>query len=301
MKECEYMKKFIISVFVVIFLIGLSWFLILKFQFDKVSISEEQQVDVRNIKWISIQTDSADMKIIPYEGDKISVSVSGEMSKKLNEQYRLNIIENGDKLEILYLPEGNKLGILLGSEKDVDVTVSLPNKVYRELMISSASGDIDSKGIKAENLGIESSSGEVILQDSQLEGNLIIQSTSGDVLLEQNKINEFTIESSSGKVDFVDVTSNNGQIQTVSGKVIVVLQEAMNDLHIKTTSGDIDTSFEQNPKSLTFKYKGTSGKPILELDGIVYEVKNEHHVVGMIGNGENILTVESASGDFTAK
>lgn len=286
---------------VVIFLIGFSGFLFLKSQFNKVTISEEQEIDFKKIKWISVQTYSADMEIIPNSGDKVSVSVSGEIRKKLKEQYRLNVNENGDKLEILYLREDYNLGISFGSDKNVDLTVSLPEKVYSELMLSSVSGDIVAKGINAENLEIESSSGDVTVQDSQFEGNATIQSISGDVLLAQNEIDEFKIESSSGKVDLDDVTSRDGQIQTVSGKVMVTMQKAMNDLRIKSTSGDIDTSFEKAPESLTVNYKGTSGKPDIHLDGMVYENKDEHHVVGIIGNGENTLTVESTSGDFTAK
>lgn len=300
MKECEDMKKIMMCVGGAIFLIGLTGFLFWQFQFNKVSISEQQEIDVKNIKGVSVQTYTADMKILSNSGDKISVSVDGEISKKHKEQYRLSVIENGDKLEILYLRE-DKLGILFGSDKDIDVTVSLPEKVYRDLMLSAVSGDIDVKGIMAENFGTHSSSGDVTIQDSRSEGNTTIQSTSGDVLLAQNEFNEFTIESKSGKVELIDVNSRNGQIQTVSGKVLVAIQEAMNDLRITSTSGDIDTSFEKEPISLSVKYKGSSGKPDIHLAGMVYEIKDEHHVVGMVGNGEKTLTVKSTSGDFTAK
>lgn len=288
------------SVVVAIFLIGLSGFLFWKFQYNQVSISEEQEIDVRNIKSVSVQTDTEDMKILPKSGNKISVSVSGEISEKHKEQYRLSVIENGGKLEILYLRE-DKLGISFGSDKDLDVTVSLPEKVYHDLMLSTVSGDIVVKGIKGENLEIESSSGDVTVQESRLEGNTTIQSTSGNVFLAQNEINEFTIESSSGKVDLIDGNSRNGQIQTVSGRIKVAIQEAMNDLRITSNSGDIATSFEKEPKSLSVKYKGSSGKPDIHLAGMVYEIKDEHHVVGMVGNGEKTLTVKSTSGDFTAK
>ncbi|MFJ8063047.1 DUF4097 family beta strand repeat-containing protein [Psychrobacillus sp. NPDC096426] len=295
------MKKVIISLLIVIIVIGLSSFLFLRFPFEKVSVAEEREIEVNDKSLVTVQSNSADIKIIPTSTDKVIVTLKGVISKELEEQYQLNIVENKDKLDIRYLRKDDSLGITSGMEKDVCLTVSLPQKVYNELIIQSVSGDIKAEKFKAENLELESISGDVTLQEFQSEGFVSIQSTSGEVILEQNEINQYSIQTSSGRVDLNAVTSLDGLIKTKSGKVTVTSKTINNTLDITTTSGDISTIFEENPESITLNYKGTSGKPNINLEGIVYKSKDEHSIVGIIGDGDKKITVESTSGDFTAK
>lgn len=270
-------------------------------EFAMITLQEEKEFDVDGINVLNFETTAADVEIIPSSTDRMTVKLEGEIEKKLKDKLNLSIEEEGDQLKVTYLSNDNSLGFKFGSEKDVILQVTVPEKAYKEFSVRTTSGDVDLEGVTAENMKIVSTSGVQAIKRFESEGTILLQSTSGNFKLERNVLNNFSIESTSGNVEMEALVSQSGKINTTSGNVAMIIEEMINKLEINTTSGYVKTTFRKNPESLKINFKGESGKPDIRLKDIMYEDKDKNSAIGVIGDGINTLTVKTTSGDFTAK
>ncbi|MFC9542146.1 DUF4097 family beta strand repeat-containing protein [Lysinibacillus sp. NPDC056959] len=246
------------------------------------SVQEEKEIEIDTIKDINFETTAADIKVIPSATKDMTVKLEGEIQKDLKDKYQLNIEKEGGLLKVSYLTNENSIGIKLGSEKDVTLQVSLPERAYRELLIHTTSGDIDIGSVIADSINI--------------------QTTSGDQVIKRAKANDqISMRSNSGNVEIDELFSPSGMINTKSGHVSMIIEEMMNSLDVVTTSGDVQTTFRQDPKSLKIDFKGDSGKPVIKLKNIMYEDKGKNSAIGIIGDGINTINVKTNSGDFTVE
>lgn len=275
------MKKVIICVLLICILAFIGY-LLMGQGYAKVTVKEEKEIDIENIKVINFETTAADVEIKPGSTNSITVKLEGNIQKKLKDKFRLKIAKKDDLLKVSYITNENRLGFKLGSEKDVTLQIILPERTYRELSVQTTSGDIDMGRLTAENIKLKT--------------------TSGDQNIERIKSqNNISITSSSGNVDIEELGSQNGQIHTKSGEVTMIIEEMINTLDIVTTSGDVKTTFKKNPKSLKIDFKGNSGKPDIKLKNIMYEDKDENKAIGVIGDGMNTLNVKTSSGDLIVR
>lgn len=275
------MKKVFIGV-ILICIVVLMGYLFMGPGYAKVTVKEEKEIDIKNIKVINFETTAADVEIKPGPTNSMTVKLEGNIQKKLKDKFRLKIVKEDDLLKVSYMTNENRLGFKFGSEKNVTLQVILPERIYRELSVYTTSGDIDMRQITAENIKLKTTSGDQNIEKIKSQNNI-------------------SIKSSSGNVDIEELGSLNGQINTKSGKVTMILEEMISTLDIVTTSGDVKTTFRKNPKSLKIDFKGNSGKPDIRLKNIMYEDKDENSVIGVIGNGMNTLIVKTSSGDLTVR
>ena len=268
--------------------------------FTMVSVEKKKEFDVDGIEMLSFQTTAADIEIIPSSSDHITVKLEGKIDKKLKDKFQLKIAEDGALLKVLYVSNDNRLGIQLGSEKDMTLSVTLPERTYKELSVQTTSGNIDAVSVSAGIINIKSTSGNQEIKKFTLEETLTMQSTSGNIEVDRNRMNNFSIESTSGNVKIDELVFRNGEITTTSGNVTMIIEEMVNSLNVMTTSGNVKTTFKENPESLKINFHGSSGKPDIKLKDIMYEDKSKNSAIGVIGDGMKTLNVKTTSGDFTA-
>ncbi|MFJ7953856.1 DUF4097 family beta strand repeat-containing protein [Lysinibacillus sp. NPDC096418] len=266
-----------------------------------VSVLEEEEFKVDGIEMLNFQTTAADIEIKSSSSDHIAVKLEGKIKKKLKDKFRVKIDEDGVQLKVSYLSNDNSLGIQLGSERDMTLRVTLPERTYKALSVHTTSGNIEAVSVSAGNINLKSASGNQDIKKFTSEDTLSIQSTSGDIELERNMMNNFSIGSTSGSVKIEELVSRSGKITTKSGDVKVLIEEMINSLDVITTSGDVRTTFKDNPESLKIDFQGDSGEPDIKLKNIMYEDKSENSAIGLIGDGIKILNVKTTSGDFTAE
>ncbi|MEI2354737.1 DUF4097 family beta strand repeat-containing protein [Mesobacillus zeae] len=270
-------------------------------EFAKAEVNEEVVSEAANIDALSVQTSSANVKIVPDTADTITVRATGMIDKKLKGKYRLKTKENGSVLNIKYLTNENTVGIKFGSEKDINIHVTVPKKVYRELAVSTTSGNIEVENISAHNFKSKTTSGEQNIREIETEDALSIHTTSGDVKLTRNSVKFFSIDSTSGNVETEALNCENGKIHITSGTVKMKQSSEFKELDIGTTSGDVEMAFEKNPESLKIDFQGDSGKPSIELQDVMYKDKGKNFAKGIIGNGANALKVKTTSGDLAIR
>ena len=294
------MKKAIVGITLVGAVVFLCvWFI--NSPFAMVSVKEKREFDVENIEMLSFQTSAADIEIISSSSEQIMVKLEGKIDKKLKNKLQMKITEDGGRLKVSYLPNDKNLGIRFGSMKNMTLSVTLPEKTYKELLVHTTSGNIDAVGVSARIINLVSTSGDQDIKNFKSDETLTMQSTSGDIEVDRIMMNNFSIKLTSGNVKIDELSSGNGKITTTSGNVRIIIEEMVNSLNVMTTSGDVKTTFKENPKSLKIKFQGSSGEPDIKLKGIMYEDKSENSAVGVIGDGSKTLTVKTTSGDFTAE
>ena len=294
------MKKVIVGVMLVCAVVFLCiWFF--NSPFAMVSIEEKKEFDVEGIEMLSFQTTAADIEINSSSSEQIMVKLEGKIDKNLKSKLQMKITEDGDRLKVSYVPNDKSLGIRFGNVKNMTLSVTLPEKTYKELSVQTTSGNIDAVGVSAGIINLESTSGDHYIKNFKSDEALTMQSTSGDIEVDRNMMNNFSIESTSGNVKIAELDSRNGKITTTSGNVTIIIKEMVNSLNVMTTSGDVKTTFKENPESLKIKFQGSSGKPHIKLKGIMYEDKSNNSAVGVIGDGLKTLNVKTTSGDFAAE
>ncbi|KGR75152.1 DUF4097 family beta strand repeat-containing protein [Ureibacillus sinduriensis] len=283
-----------------IFILGLVVFLFLRPGFEKVTLKEEKEIEIAKIEQLQLLTASADIEIIANAANIVKVELKGDIPKSMKDEYALNLVEEGSRLKISYLSNDNRLKWKFGSEKDVMLQVTLPEKVLKNLIVQTTSGDIVSKDISAQELDFRSTSGNQSIRGLKSNESLAIETVSGDITLKGSETNDFSIDSTSGNVAINSLVSQNGRIDIESGNINMLIEEMIHTMNIETISGDIRSTFERPPESLKIDFKGTSGQAVIKLKKFIYEDNAENKAVGETGDGANLLKVRTTSGDFIA-
>lgn len=287
------------------------------FTFSSVDVNEKQEVSAEGVKNIVIDSPSIDVNVTPGNSDDIQVEFSGKVGKKSKSLYNLDIDENGDTVEITMEKE-NKFQFMMFNFTKVSLNVEVPEKVYEKLQINAASGDIVVDEVIANELTIEThsgdidvkngesigelivkaSSGDVMVNDVVVEGKLEIKTSSGDIIANDNLAKEIELLASSGDISTTNLNSKVVTINTSSGDIEVEADEVTGDLVLEASSGDIDVEFLRTPASLAVDFKGGSGDGVATIDGMEFSEKTEHRIIGEIGSGEYKLNARTSSGDF---
>lgn len=318
------MKK-LIFLFIAIFGIGLLGALILissygGFGFNTVLIYEKKVLENDKIEQIEIDQNSTDVKIIPTKDQNMTVELNGKASKRVKDQYKLEVKEDGEKVKIAVIRDDNQwLSVFDLNNGNVDLNLKLPKKIYELIHINLSSGNMDLNEIQAKEVALNTSSGNINVEKSEIEKTLSINSLSGNLMLQNLKAEKLDVDLESGNSSIkqaetksVMLSSKSGDVQMndVNGDIGVVVSSAntkiinneMNsDIKIKSSSGGVDIHFQKQPQSLNLNYDGVSGKGTVQLDGMLYEEKSDHHLKGIIGKGERLLEVMTTSGDFNLR
>ena len=318
------MKKLNILL-IAIFGIGLLGALILMssfggFGFNTVSLYEKKVLKNDKIKQIDITHTSTDVKIIPTKGQNLTVELNGKVSKRVQDQYKLEVKEDGEKVKIAVIRDDNQwFSVFDLNNGNVDLNLKLPEKIYEWIQIDLLSGDMDLNEIQAKKVSLNTSSGDINVEKSEIEKTLSINSLSGDLMLQNLKAEMLHVDLESGdssikhaetKSVMLASKSGNVQMNDVKGDLEVVVSSAntkivnkeMNsDIKIESSSGDVDIHFQKQPQSLNLNYEGVSGDGTVQLEGMLYEEKSDHRIKGRIGKGEKILEVMTASGNFNLR
>ena len=284
------------------------------FNFNTTPIDQEETVSGSEVENIEIRTTSADIKVVSVDREDIYAKLSGDVSEKNQDKYKLKVKEVDGNVHIEV--EQPKMEFQIGTNiTSLKLEVEVPEKVYTELSTYSTSSDIHLEGMQVDSLKTELTSGDIIVGGVKIKENFSINMTSGDVRIENTEAKAISIEGTSGDITFkevladvqVDTTSGdinvwglqgNVDVETTSGDIDIENERITGNIEVEVTSGDVRVQFDETPPSLAVDFKGRSGKGTVNLDGMQYEEKSEKSIEGQIGDGEFLLKVRTTSGDF---
>ncbi|MFD2216722.1 MULTISPECIES: DUF4097 family beta strand repeat-containing protein [Metabacillus] len=262
-------------------------------------ILQEEEVKGTEIQQIEVGTSSTNIKMVPSKGDSIKVKLTGKVSEKLKDKYKLVVTEEGDKVNIDV--KNQDLYFYVGfSFIELNLEIEVPEKEYQSLVVKSSSGDIDISQLKVEEFSTEASSGDITIDQISVSKNSKMEASSGTIHAKNSSASVFNLGASSGDIIIQNI-DGHVEAETSSGSIELNNKQVTGNINALASSGDVIVQFDESPKSLTVDFRGSSGDGVIELEGFSYEDKSENIINGKIGNGEYELKVRTSSGDFQLK
>ena len=247
---------------------GLSFFSSGEDGFSK-TIDHSISYDAEDYTSIKINTASADVKLIPTDGDEIDFHFYGEASIS-NEKHlpKLVVEPSGQSLTAkIEYPRIINFGVSFSRSK---LDVLIPRKFIEDIEVSTASGSIHASDLKVKNFQAESASGKLSLDGLQTD-KAITKTMSGSIQIEH-----FT-----GAL----------QASSLSGKIYSQLDALDSDLNIKNTSGKHDAGFDMLAKSV-------SGKITHNFLADMKNSPGSKRTEAIVGSGEYDINLETVSGSI---
>ncbi|MEN8698279.1 DUF4097 domain-containing protein [Bacillus infantis] len=314
------MKK-LVAVLVVLFLIGVGGSVITisasgGLDFNTADIKQSETIEAGSIQNISVKSASTDVVIREAGSEEdIKVALTGKVSKKLKDDYKLKVSEEDGTLNVdLEVKNMFRMGVVI--IRNVKIEVLLPKKEYEELAVEVLSGDIKAEDIQSKDAIFETKSGDVALKGMETGSQLEIQVASGDVRVEDSTAKELKFKAASGDMTIDGAAAETADLYTASGDIEIsglsgdiTAKITSGDLSItndqlagsitaETASGDVAIAFKEKPADMMVDFKATSGEGKVQLDGFLFEEKEEDRILGKIGSGEHVVKVHTSSGDF---
>ena len=228
-----------------------------------------------------------------------------------DEGREIRITGDGDGLEAyadmrVLVPAGKSVEVYVGVGS-VNVT-----NVNGDLVVDVAAADVTTSGTRGRLL-LDLGSGEVSVRDA--EGELTVDAGSGDVTLanvrgerlhfdtgsgtitgDGIRASSLLLDTGSGDVTLTGVTAPVIELDTGSGSVELELDSDIETLRLDSGSGDVTL---RAPASLGARLEAETGSGDVYgslIEGITRR-RDDDRVVGTIGDGQGMITIDSGSGD----
>jgi hypothetical protein len=280
---------------------------------------QEKTASVEGIHKISVETQSLDVELIQSESDELQATLCGEHSEDEARHIELELLRRDDELRVRITQQGHlSMFHIVGGiwNKYLRFTVYVPDRLFERITASGQSSDMMAKRLMAGKMIFLCRSGDIQLDDCVAKETLNVRASSGDITL--NGVlgkGDVSVQNSSGDIDCRGLTGETISIGTHSGDLTVsdyrgrLRAEAKSgdieiksdvlagDVAIHSSSGDVALAYRQ-ADSFLVHYKGSSGEGKIRMEGLSYEEKSEHLIVGKKGDGRYRVDVRTSSGDF---
>jgi DUF4097 and DUF4098 domain-containing protein YvlB len=139
-----------------------------------------------------------------------------------DEKVKPSVVVSGDTLKIDAKDTANNnfgIGFFSGAEAS-KITISLPDKVYQDIVITTGNGAVKAIGVDAKTIGVSSDNGAVEIRNGKLTG-LNISADNGALKLSDVKLDTLLAELNNGAVKANNVTvENGGQVTADNGMIV---------------------------------------------------------------------------------
>lgn len=264
-------------------------------------VREEKTMDGKAVDEVFIEAAASDIEVIPASGTDLVVSLEGQIDEKMVDRYQWTVKQENYKLQVKYLLKKGKVGLRTGSDKDVNLIVKLPEKLYDSLQVKGSSGDIAVKKVHTKHMEIETESGDQTMNDVIIHEQLALASSSGSLSLKHNEANKAKLFTESGNIQSTGMQADHLTASTSSGDISVSAESMEGNMKLASTSGDILVQSNQQPDSLKVDFLSHSGKAHLPENYFTIKEKTENSLLGEIGKKKYLLNARTESGDFSFK
>ncbi len=177
----------------------------------------------------------------------------------------------------------------------VHYIIFVPRRILIE-KIKTISGDVRIQDIEGRVIA-ETVSGDVGISD--MSGDIDAKTTSGDIRV-QNMIGSIKMDSTSGdiRVENLHLLGSNS-VETISGDINLAIERLQASLSAETTSGDVTLKLPSEA-SARIVAETTSGD--ISGGGLTIQERPAHTSgVGILGRGENVISLTTLSGDISVR
>ena len=272
----------------------------------RLSVDEEEQLDLDGISQISIECASADIHIA--EADKAKVMLKGTVISPEQQQAYLKVSENDGTLGIKI-----EYDSFLFNISDFDLTVYLPADGTIDASVDCTSGNIYVAGMHFKNMSVSGTSGNMQITDCTAQS-AEFETTSGDTTVDSCSFENADFTCKSGNTTIRE-TSGALKLRTTSGDINI--SEADGALDIGCTSGNITADmadispvtaavtsgniklYVSRDASFDITAAATSGSVTCDLDMTFFGSYERDSLAGTHGGGGDLINLTAVSGDIS--
>lgn len=231
---------------------------------DYTVMHEPVALDSAEIREISVDWVSGDIKVTRSADDKIRISETADSSIDDSDRLRYSV-KNG-KLSIRNRKAGFNIGFFFFQNKTLEL--ALPDKLFTCVDIDATSANIDADDIRASSIDCNNVSGRTYLDGIEAD--------------------DIDIETVSGEITCGGVFSE-ADIETVSGGVTLTDTVSPKKIDVDSVSGKTELTLP-NDSEFTLDFDSVSGKCNMDFKSAM---SGDHYIVG---SGSAQYSVSSVSG-----
>lgn len=266
---------------------------------------EYRQIEANDIEHIQINSNVANMHILPSNSQKVEVSWSNP-NKKRN-QLDVKISEKNGTLDIQAKLKHRFRFLQLGPST-IDVDIKLPNKVFQSLEAKNNVGAIKIEDIAADDMIVSNDTGSIGLKDitgKQLQ----VKNNVGAIKIENIATEDITVSNDTGKTVLKDIAGKQLQVKTKIGKIdltdtvgklqassdtgaiSISTKKIEHDMHLETEIGSITIAVPTIPSDVSFDLHSEIGSVK------AFGAKGSH----IVPNAQTVVKATSSVGSIQVK
>ncbi|MDF2645143.1 MAG: hypothetical protein K0Q73_948 [Paenibacillus sp.] len=253
------------------------------------NIDIEKKIPAANIDTLIIQNDISGVTFIPSNSDEIKVHLVGSISEHNVKNYTVEAATEGNNVWRVDVCTQKKASITNGFNFDLNelkrviayqglgikTEVTLPDKLYKSITVSSDTGRIHFNDVKADKLTASTDTGGITIE--RYEGKqLNLQTDTGHINVENGQ--------------------GNVKLKTDTGSITAKLNDLGDSVSLETDTGTIRLQLDPAPKNASFDLNADTGSVNLEVPGVNVERTDHHSAKGTIGDGSKKVTVRADTG-----
>ncbi|MBR4555689.1 MAG: DUF4097 family beta strand repeat protein [Ruminococcus sp.] len=258
---------------------------------------------------LDIDWSAGSVSVSAYDGS--TVSIAETCSDDLSEDQKVHTWLDGTVLRVRYCRSGETF-MMSSPDKKLEIKVPRSAKL-RSIDHNGSSTDTDFSSMTAESIKVDLSSGEARLKDCSAKI-FELDSSSGDITLDQKGESEkIKAEASSGKIKITAETVGELKLDTSSGDKEISVQKAD---HILSDSSSGSTELRLGTMPADMSIEASSGDVTLyipadaDFKGVIdtssgdisfdLPLSNSGDTY-TCGSGTNSLNIETSSGDISLR
>lgn len=211
------------------------------------STVHREEINLPFKAYLNINVTNIPLKVDIYDGEEIKISYINETAVFVEEnEYSYTINQDADFALSLF-----SLDVL-----NYHIEILLPDKIYREVQITSASGNVEFLNTYTKSLDITSRSGDITV--NYAVGNIRLKNASGNIAVQftdyneisslENRSGNITVEMPSGRAVWLEFLTETGvftsdffrkEYKDIKGDIFLASKENAKKLSVNTTSGNL--------------------------------------------------------------
>lgn len=249
----------------------------------------EKSADARSLENLSVSTDTADITLTPGDTNEVKVVLSGTIPESRKTDVSVNMERSGaNELKVTVRTQKKfQVGLDLndiyhwfqyGFDAGVKVEVSLPDKIYKSLKLTTDTGRAVLPSIQSDSLAIETDT-----------GNISIGGFKG---------NKLQASSDTGKIKIGPIEGAAAEIESDTGAIALDVASFQQRINVRSDTGSISITADPSLNA-QLDFQSDTGKTAASLPDVHYDEKEKHRLLGHSGTGGPLLKVRSDTGNIT--
>lgn len=279
-------------IFFIVGIIGVSAVLrTANFEEGLTTVDLEKSTAAATIKKLTIKSDIAGIVFVPSDTDQIKAHLTGTVSEERVKDCNIEAAKNGNDEWYVRIrtQKSFNLGLHIGDikslfftekEKQLRVEVTLPQKAFDEINLSTSIGTIEIPDIQAEKLTAQADTGAITVGRFQ-----------GKTLNLETDTGKITVKDGEGSV----------RLKTDTGSIEANLRSLGKSTDLQSDTGSINLQLGSIPSSVEFDLRNDIGHIDLQVPNVNFEEKEKHSVKAAIGNGDSSVRVQSDTGSIEVR